>query len=256
MILSVVSGKGGVGKTFTSLNLAAILAEAGERVLVIDTNFTYPTVATHFGVTPDTHTIDEALAKGTYNPMDLIWIHPAGFHFVTPSFNMVALDDQALHTIFELLRPLYANYDVVILDGPAGVGRDVYYTVMNSDAALIIANPNYPSLFNALKTHYFAKQLGKMVPGAVLNMYRKGAISPEEASQILELPILAVVPEDPTVREALQKGELLVKYRPSSPAARALYDLAEALTGRKLRAKKKSGGIAEILDSIKRWLFS
>lgn len=255
MILSVVSGKGGVGKTFTSLNLAAILAEAGQRVLVVDTNFTSPTVATHFGVTPDTHTIDEALARGTYNPMDLIWIHPAGFHFVTPSFNMVALDDQALHTIFELLRPLYANYDVVILDGPAGVGRDVYYTVMNSDAALIIANPNYPSLFNALKTHYFAKQLGKMVPGAVLNMYRKGAIKPDEASQILELPILTVVPEDPNVRDALQKGQLLVQYKPSSPAAQALYDLAEALTGKKLR-KKKSGGLGDFLESIKRWLLS
>ncbi|HIP74082.1 MAG TPA: hypothetical protein EYH23_00340 [Euryarchaeota archaeon] len=255
MILSVVSGKGGVGKTFTSLNLAAVLAEAGDRVLVVDANFTSPTVATHFGVTPDTHTIDEALAKGTYNPMDLVWIHPAGFHFVTPSFNMVALDDQALHTIFEMLRPLYANYDVVILDGPAGVGRDVYYTVMNSDAVLVVANPNYPSLFNALKTHHFAKQLGKMVPGAVLNMYRKGCVPVDEASQILELPILSVIPEDRSVREALQKGELLVKYRPSSPAAKAIYDLAEALTGKSFR-RKKSGGLADVLETIKRWLFS
>ncbi len=256
MILSVVSGKGGVGKTFTSLNLAAILSEMGQRVLVVDTNFTSPTIATHFGVTPDTHTIDQALQKGTYNPMDLIWIHPAGFHFVTPSFNMVALDDQALHTIFEILRPLYANYDTVILDGPAGVGRDVYYTIMNSDAALIIANPNYPSLFNALKTHYFAKQLGKMVPGAVLNMYRKGLVSPEEASQILELPLLTVIPEDPAVKEALVKHQLIVQYKPNSPSAKALYALAEALTGKKISRKRKGGGLGEIFEQIKRWLLS
>ncbi len=254
MILSVVSGKGGVGKTFTSLNLAAILSDIGNKVLVVDTNFTSPTIATHFGVTPDSHTIDEALAKGTYNPMDLIWVHPAGFHFVTPSFNMVALDDQALNTIFELLRPLFSNYDVVILDGPAGVGRDVYYTIMNSDAALIIANPNYPSLFNALKTHYFAKSLGKMIPGAVLNMYRKNSMRPEEASQILELPLLAVIPEDPTVRDALQHGQLLVKYKPDAPAAKGLYDLAEALTGKKIRRKSRSGG--SIWDKIKEFLFS
>ena len=255
MIISVVSGKGGVGKTFVSLNLAAILAEAGEKVLVVDTNFTSPTVATHFGVTPDTHTVDEAITKGTYNPMDLIWIHPAGFHFVTPSFNMVVPDDQALHTIFELLRPIYSNYDVVILDGPAGVGRDVYYTIMNSDAALIVANPNYPSLFNALKTHHFAKQLGKLVPGAVLNMYRKGGTNIEEASQILELPILSVVPEDSSVRDALQNGQLLANYRPSSSAANALYELAEALTGKSLR-RNKPRGLADILESIKRWLLS
>ncbi len=258
MIISVVSGKGGVGKTFTSINLATIFAkDLGEKVLVVDTNFTSPTVATHFGVVPDSHTIDEALSKGTYNPTDLIWIHPAGFHFVTPSFNLVALDDQALNTIFEMLRPLFQNYDVVILDGPAGIGRDVYFTIANSDMALIIANPNYPSLYNALKTAHFAKALGKMVPGAVLNMYRKGLVSPQEASEILELPLLAVIPEDPTVKEALQHGQPLVEYKPNSPAAQGLYELAEALTGKEIRRRGGgSGGFAEILKKIKDFLLS
>ncbi len=254
MIISVVSGKGGVGKTFLSINLSVAFAEAGYRVLLVDTNFTSPTVATHFKVTPETHTIDEALQKGSYNPTDLIWIHPAGFHFLTPSFNLVALDDRALHTIFQVIRPLFSQYDITILDGPAGVGRDVYYTLMNADAAIIVANPNYPSLYNALKTHYFAKGLGKMVPGAVLNMYKKGEVSPKEAAEILELPLLGVIPYDENVKKALSAGIPLLKYNPAAPASKAVYEIASNLLGKPIRPK--TSALQEIISKIKAFLFS
>ncbi len=255
MIIAVVSGKGGVGKTFLSINLSVAFAEAGYRVLLVDTNFTSPTVATHFKVTPETHTIDEAMSKGSYRPTDLIWIHPAGFHFLTPSFNLVALDDQALHRIFQIIRPLFSQYDITILDGPAGVGRDVYYTLANAEAAIIVANPNYPSLYNALKTHYFAKALGKMVPGAVLNMYtKKSSVSPKEAAEILELPLLGVIPEDPNVKKALDAGIPLLKYNPSAPAARAVYEVASNLLGKPVAPKSRA--LTSIWEKIKAFLFS
>ncbi len=255
MKLAIISGKGGVGKTLLSINLSVAFAQAGHKVLLVDANFTAPTIATYFNVVPESHTIDSVVGKEKFVPTDLIWIHPSGFHFLTPSFNLVALDDQALNTIFTIISPLFSDYDIVIFDGPAGVGRDVYYTVLYSDAALIVANPTYASLYNALKTHYFVRQLGKPIPGAVLNRYdKKYGITPEEASEILELPLLGVIPEDEKVKEAVKAGEPLLTYAPDSKAAQAIYDVAEALLGRKIR--KEEPGWKQILQKIIQFLLS
>ncbi len=255
MRLAIISGKGGVGKTLLSINLSVAFAQAGHKVLLVDANFTAPTIATYFNQIPETHTIDSVIGKEKFSPTDLVWIHPAGFYFLIPSFNLVALDDHALNTIFTIISPLFSDYDIVILDGPAGVGRDVYFTVMNADAALIVANPTYASLYNALKTHVFVRQLGKPIPGAVLNRYdKKYGITPEEASEILELPILGVIPEDKAVKEAVKAGKPLLTYAPNSKAAQAIYDIAEALLGKKIRPKES--GLARILRKIKEFLLS
>ncbi|NPA86956.1 MAG: P-loop NTPase [Candidatus Diapherotrites archaeon] len=255
MKLAVLSGKGGVGKTLLSINLSVIFAQEGYKVLLVDANFSAPTVATYFKTVPNTHTIDEALAKGATDLSSLVWIHPSGVHFVTPSFNLVGLDDETLRNIFTLLSPLFPNYDFVIFDGPAGVEKDAYYTVLHSDAALIVTNPNYPALYNALKVNYFVQAMKKPVVGAVLNMVTgKDEVSREEAQAIVEAPIIGEIPYDPEVKKAVNAGQPVVLYNPNAPASRAIYQIAEALLGRKLRRKPRGGGIGDIIKRVIDWL--
>ncbi len=255
MKLAVLSGKGGVGKTLLSINLSTILAQEGYKVLLVDANFSAPTVATYFRTVPNTHTLDEAMSKGAVNPNEFVWIHPSGVHFVTPSFNLVGLDDQTLQNIFTILTPLFPNYDFVILDGPAGVEKDVYYTVTNSDAAIIVTNPNYPALYNALKVNYFVQAMRKPVVGAVLNMVTgKDEVSREEAQHIVETPIIGEIPYDPEVKKAVNAGQPIVLYNPNARASKAFYDIAEALLGKKLQKRPKGGGLDDIVRKIVQWL--
>ncbi len=256
MRLAVLSGKGGVGKTLLSINLSVILAQEGYKVLLVDANFSAPTVATYFKTVPNTHTLDEALAKGAANPSEMVWIHPSGVHFVTPSFNLIGLDDQTLQNIFTLLTPLFPSYDFVIFDGPAGVEKDVYYTVMNSDAAVIVTNPNYPALYNALKVNYFVQAMKKPVAGAVLNMVTgKDEVKRDEAQAIVEAPIIGEIPYDPEVKKAVNLGQPVVLYNPNAKASQAFYDVAEALLGKKLKGRKKRGGTGgSWLKKIIDWL--
>ena len=255
MKIAVLSGKGGVGKTLLSINLSVILAQEGYKVLLVDANFSAPTVATYFKTVPNTHTLDEALTKGAANLSEMIWIHPSGIHFITPSFNLVGLDDQTLQNIFTLLSSLFPNYDFVIFDGPAGVEKDVYYTVAHSDGAIIVTNPNYPALYNALKVNYFVQAMKKPVLGAVLNMVTgKDEVSKDEAQSIIETPIIGIIPYDPEVKKAVNAGQPVVLYNPNAKASKAYYQIAEALLGRKLTKKAKGG--ESIIQKIIRWLLS
>ena len=255
MKLAILSGKGGVGKTLLSINLSVVLAQEGYKVLLVDANFSAPTVATYFKTIPNTHTLDEALAKGAVNPSELVWIHPSGVHFITPSFNLVGLDDATLQNIFTLLTPLFPSYDFVILDGPAGVEKDVYYTVMHSDGAIIVTNPNYPALYNALKVNYFVQAMRKPVIGAVLNMVTgKDEVTREEAQSIVEAPIIGEIPYDEEVKKAVNVGQPVVLYNPNAKASRAIYQIAESLLGRKLTKVKARGSGESIIQKIIRWL--
>ncbi len=255
MKLAILSGKGGVGKTLLSINLSVVLAQEGYKVLLVDANFSAPTVATYFKTVPNTHTLDEAMSKGAVNPSELVWIHPSGVHFITPSFNMVGLDDATLQSIFTILTPLFPSYDFVILDGPAGVEKDVYYTVAHSDGAIIVTNPNYPALYNALKVNYFVQAMRKPVIGAVLNMVTgKDEVTREEAQSIVEAPIIGEIPYDEEVKKAVNVGQPVVLYNPNAKASRAIYQITESLLGKKLTKARAQGGGESILQKIIRWL--
>ncbi len=241
MKIAVLSGKGGVGKTLLAINLSVIFAKEGYKVLLVDANFSAPTIATYFKTIPNSNTMDEVLQRGGEGLENMIWIHPSGVHFITPSFNLVSLDDETLQNLFTIMEPLFPNYDFVIFDGPAGVEKDTHYVVHHSDGVLLVANPNYPSLYNALKVNYFAQAAGKSVIGAVLNMVTgKDEVSVQEAQQILETQIIGVIPFDPAIKKAVNEGVPIVMQSPSSKASKAYYEIASTLLGKEV--KPKEGG--------------
>ena len=77
-LIVVSSGKGGVGKTTTSVNLASSLARHGKNVILVDGNLTTPNVGLHLGFTKFPVTMNDVL-KGEANLEDAIYIHPLGF---------------------------------------------------------------------------------------------------------------------------------------------------------------------------------
>ncbi len=232
MRIAVLSGKGGVGKTFISVNLATLLAKAGYRTLLVDANFTAPTVAAYLKVDIGKHTLD--------SDADPVWVHPEGFHFVAPSYNLVDIDDEDVIPLMDKITRIGKNYDFVIYDGPAGVGKDVYHIVKRGEAAaLVVAVPTYASLYNALKVIYFVHALGGILWGPVLNMWGPDReVEREEAEEILESKVLGVIPYDKNVVRAFEEGRPLVSYAPSSPAAVELIKIVKKGLGIDVRIRR------------------
>jgi septum site-determining protein MinD len=135
--------------------------------------------------------------------------------------------------------------DYVLLDCAAGLGRESVSAIAAADEILLITNPDMPSVADALKTANIAKRMGKSIIGVVVNR-RKGndyELSLEDIREMLELPIVAQIPEDRLVEESIAAKQPIIEYAPHSDAAIEINRLAYKLTGRNFEYKYAKPGI-------------
>lgn len=245
-ILAVTSGKGGVGKTFFAANLAAALAARGEKVLVIDADLglanldvvlnLQPKITLH-DVFTGRRTLEEAILPAPGNFSVLL----AGSGLVEYSRLTPDLREQLLH-VLEAMRP---RFDRVLLDTGAGISEVVLYAVSLADDVLVIATPEPTSLtdaYAAIKVLAAQQQRrvirlavnqtslageGRAIRGqlqTVVDRYvRNGTDTP------LQLDYVGEVRTDVSVRQAVQKRQLLFEAYPGSAAAQAMIAIAAKL---------------------------
>ena len=152
-ITAVTSGKGGVGKTFVTANLAAALARQGERVLVLDADLglanldvvlnLYPKLTLHDVFTGQTR-LDDAILPA-----------PGGFSVLLAGSGMVEysrLTPEVRDQLHERIQHVRPRFDRVLLDTGAGISDVVLYTVSLADEVLIVATPEPTSLTDAYAT--------------------------------------------------------------------------------------------------------
>ena len=189
-LIVVSSGKGGVGKTTTSVNLATALSKQGKNVILVDGNLTTPNVGLHLGLTKFPVTLNDVL-KGEASLTDSIYIHPLGFKLVPGSLSIRSfseINSRKLKKIFEDLREMC---DIVIVDSAAGLGNESISVLKNADEILIVTNPELPAVTDAFKIVTLAKEIGIPVKGVVLNRVRKDNfdLGIRAIESLLETPI-------------------------------------------------------------------
>ncbi len=232
-IFAIASGKGGVGKTTSALNLGISLAMHDKNVLVIDSNLMTPNIGLYLGVPSIPVTLNDVLV-GKSKVKDAIYEH-AGIHLM---FSSVALNDANTNAekLHEVIKKLKAFYDIIILDSPAGLGKEVMHVLNASDEMLVIANPELPSLTDALKTIKIAEEMNKGIAGVILTRARKGksmkGISIAQIEDMLEHEVIGIVPEDSAVKKAMLEREAVVLARPRSNAAMAYKNMAAKMLGK------------------------
>jgi septum site-determining protein MinD len=228
-IIAVLSGKGGVGKTTTVSNVCAALTTFRKNVIGIDCNISSPDLGLHCGVYSSLYTLKDAL-KGKVSLEKTLYTCPSGLRIIPAplSFN---LPDVSMNQIKDSLKQL--DGELILLDAPPGLGRDVHSTLDISDGALIVTNPEIPAVTDALRTVEVCRLKKVPVVGIVLNRIRKEKreISLKEIRGIFDVPILAAIPEDPKVREAIAVGNPVVFNSPSSRASIEFKKLAGVLVG-------------------------
>jgi len=245
--LAVTSGKGGVGKTFVTANLAAALAQRGEKVLVLDADLglanldvvlnLYPKLTLH-DVFTEKCTLDEAILDA-----------PGGFSVLLAGSGLVEYSrltpdvrDKLLH-ILDTVKP---RYDWVLLDTGAGISDVVLYAISLATDVMVVATPEPTSLTDAyatikvLATQQERRNIGLLVNQA--NRVGEGRVICTQLQQVLlrfigssaekfQLNLLGEVKIDPSVRQAVLKRQLLLENFPGSDAAQAIKALANKLLG-------------------------
>lgn len=233
-IIGVLAGKGGTGKTTTSVNLGAALTYFGKDVIIVDANLTTPNVGLHLGVPVSHKHIHHAL-QGKHDIKDAVYPHHTGMKIVPGSLSITdlhATDSDKLKRAIKQLKKLKPNF--IIVDGAAGLGREALNGILSSDELLIVTNPEMPAIADALKTIKLAEKFDKRVIGVVLTktMENNLDISAKKTEEILETPIIAVIPHDKAVRDSLTRKDAAVFTHPKSKAAIGYKKLAASLIGR------------------------
>ena len=215
-IIVVSSGKGGVGKTTTSVNLAYNLAKLGQSVVLVDANLTTPNVGLHLGLTKFPNTLNDVLINECVLE-DCIYIHPLGFKIIPGSLSVKSfsyIDSTKIRSIFLDLKKMY---DYIIVDSAAGLGNEALSIIRNADEIILVTHPEIPALTDAYKVITISKELGIPVRGVVLNRVKdsENDIGFSAIQSLLETPITIVLPEEKHMRNSLYKKTPISHLKPN-----------------------------------------
>ena len=239
-VIAVASGKGGVGKSTTAVNLAVALSVAGHKVGILDADVYGPSLPRMMGLkdgsasSEDGKTINPALSHG-------VKVMSMGF-LVEEDTPMVWRGPMVLSALKQMMFDVkWAPLDVLIIDMPPGTG-DTQLSIAQSvglDGAVIISTPQDIALLDAKKGLNMFRKVHVPIIGMVENMsmficpdcgheahiFSHGGA--EKAAKDLEVPFLAALPLDLTVRENTDAGKPVVISAPDSAPAAIYRKLAE-----------------------------
>lgn len=260
-VIAITSGKGGVGKTFLSANLAAALTRRGLRVLVLDADLglanldvvlnLYPKLTLHDVFTGKCE-LDDAIIKA-----------PGGFSVLLAGSGMVEysrLTPEVREDFLRLMGQVVPRFDVVLLDTGAGISDVVLFALSLASEILLVATPEPTSLTDAYATIKVLatqqqRQLVRLIvnqavrPGdgraitaqlqAVLNRFVGGGAAAGDAKpKAIRLVHMGDIPVDKAVKEAVMRRQLLLLHTPGCPASLAVGQIAGRLVDTVLRAQE------------------
>jgi septum site-determining protein MinD len=245
-VCAVISGKGGVGKTTTVVNLGAALNKFNEDVVIVDTNLTTPNIGLHFGAPIVPVSLNHVL-QGKADIEEAVYEHESGTKIIPASLSLKDLKKIKLDNLYDVAKELKKTYSYVILDSAAGLGDEVKAAIEACDEVFVVTNPNILAVTDALKAIKLAEDLDRPVKGIIITRVKddETEMSVDGVLEMLEKPLLGIIPEDKQVPLSLNKKNAVVNTKPRSKASRAYIDIAARMLGRK---KKEAGFFGRILD--------
>jgi ATP-binding protein involved in chromosome partitioning len=237
-VIAIASGKGGVGKSTLTVNLAAAFAELGHRTGVLDADVYGHSIPHMLGISQRPVVVDKMIVPPVRGDLKLMSIG-----FFLDENAPVMWRGPMLHRALEqfLSEVHWGELDTLLVDMPPGTG-DVSISLaqlLPRAEAVIVTTPQPAAQQVAVRAAQMAQKTGMRVVGAIENMSwlvgsgdelfgsGGGAALAEE----IGVPLLGQVPIDPRLRECADEGEPLVEVDPDAEAARAIREIAAAISG-------------------------
>ena len=237
--IAIASGKGGTGKTTISANLSVALSKFGKDVIVLDADIAMANLELVMGLDGKPITLNDVLA-GSASVEQAIYEGPGGVKVVPAGVSLDSFKKAKPEKLLEVLSKLHELGDIIIIDCPAGIGKEALTAISTAEHLILIVNPEISSITDALKVVAIARRFETNILGTIINRTTMddSELSSKAIETILEVPILGVIPEDPNVRRCAAFGEPIVIRYPNSPASQAIMQIAARLTGREYIPKQ------------------
>ena len=264
-IITVTSGKGGVGKSNTSINLACQFKKLGQRVLILDADFGLANIEIMFGTVPK-HNFCDLIYQGK-SITDIITWGPMDIGFISGGSGIAGLSNLSqdyLNYIIQNLAKLDAIADIVIIDTGAGISDAVLDFLVASGEILLVATPEPTSitdsysLLKALNRHprflrddskikVIANKVSSDTEGEM--MYNK---LNTVVNRYLKLPIsyLGAIPQDHHLEDAVMQQKPVSMQSPNAKSARAYEKMAYALMDKEYDKSLVKRGMAAFFSHI------
>jgi len=229
--IGIFSLKGGVGKTTAVISLGSAIASFGKKVLLVDGNISSPNLGLHLEIVEPEFSLQDVLAQKVMPPQAILKMN--NFDILPASiFNNFKVNPLLMK---EKIKNLKRSYDYIIIDSSPSLNDETLGAMLASDEILVITTPDHPTLSTTLKALKLAKQRGTPISGLILNkVHNKNfEISPEHIEVTLEVPIMAVIPNDINFLKALSNFKPSVEFKPHSEASEEYKKLAATLIGEK-----------------------
>ncbi|MBC8100876.1 MAG: septum site-determining protein MinD [Armatimonadetes bacterium] len=236
-VITVTSGKGGVGKTTTTANLGVALARLGKKVVLIDVDIGLRNLDVIMGlenrIVYDLVDIVEGRAK-----LKQAMIKHKQFPelYLIPSAQTRDKTAVSPADMIRLTDELRKDFDFILLDCPAGIERGFRNAIAPADEVLIVTNPEVSAVRDADRIIGLIEAENKGPAKLILNrvkieMIKKGEmLSADDVTDILAIKIIGIVPEDEGVIPASNSG-VPITLNPNSRAGLAFQNIARRLTG-------------------------
>jgi len=240
-VICVTSGKGGVGKTNITANLAFALARAGNRVLVLDADLNLANIDVLLGLTPK-YNLQHVFA-GDKGLGEVLVKGPGGFQILPGSSGILELADltesQKLYFLEEM-ETIGEGLDFLLIDTAAGINNNVVYFNLAAQERIIVLTPEPTSLTDAyalikvLSARHRVQRfriLLNQVAGQkeALAVFRKLSVVADRFLDSLSLDFLGFVPQDDKVPKAVREQKLVAERFPTTKAALSFVQLADTL---------------------------
>lgn len=239
-VITVTSGKGGVGKTNLTVNLALALANLGQKVLVIDADLGLANVEFVLGATPRYNLLN--LLDDGCNFNDIAMDGPRGIKFMSGGsgiYQLANLSDGQLQRIVNQVVMFDEWANIILIDTGAGLHQNVLNFVMAADEVIIITTPEPSAIADAyavMKTYaaYHGRGLLRLVVNRVLEM-AEGQIAVDKLGKVsqrflgMAVTNLGFIFEDPNVLKAVKSQTPVMVAYPDTISARCIDHIAQRL---------------------------
>jgi flagellar biosynthesis protein FlhG len=264
-VITVTSGKGGVGKSNTTVNLAIWLSKKGKRVVILDADIGLANVEVMFGAIPKFN-LSDLIYRGK-NITEIITPGPMNIGFISGGSGILGLNNltrEQIGCIVGNMIHLDEIADIILIDTGAGISDSVLEFALASPEILLVMTPDPSSLtdsYSLVKALYKNPSFQRL--GTKINVISNRVNSTEEGRQVYEkldtvttrflqgeIQYLGMVPEDRAIERAIRQQMPVSLMTPSARASKAYEILADNLLGYETKQMIMRKGITQIFAGM------